>query len=232
MGMTAGALRRWDVRTASRPRWFIANSENVRRRVREIYHREAEVIYPPVDTARFPVSLRDDGYMLIVSALVPYKRIDLAVEACTRSGDRLIVVGDGPELQRLRSAAAANIEFLGWRSDREIETLMAGCTAVLFPGEEDFGIVPVEAMAAGKPVIAYAAGGALETVITTPELRTGVLFGRQTPEALLGALRELRATQFDPGQLHAFALGFDREVYKHKMRETILEKWRVWMERR
>jgi glycosyltransferase involved in cell wall biosynthesis len=227
MGLTAGPLRRWDVRTASSPRWFVANSENVRRRIREIYRREADVIYPPVETARFPVSTRDDGYFLVVSALVPYKRIDLAVEVFNRSGDRLVVVGDGPELPVLRAASRDNVRFLGWQSDRTIEELMAGCTAVLFPGEEDFGIVPVEAMAAGKPVIAYAAGGALETVIDTPSLRTGVLFPEQTPDALREGVVRFRETSFDPQQLHAFALGFDREVYKRSMREYILDRWAV-----
>jgi glycosyltransferase involved in cell wall biosynthesis len=228
MTLTAGPLRRWDVRTASSPRWYVANSENVRRRVQQIYRRDADVIYPPVDTARFPVSTRNDGYFLVVSALVPYKRIDLAVEACNRSGDRLFVVGDGPELPRLRALARGNISFLGWQDDRSIGELMAGCTAVLFPGEEDFGIVPVEAMSAGKPVIAFAAGGALETVIDTAELRTGVLFSRQTPESLLEAVAAFRQRQFDPLRLHEFALGFDREVFKRRMHQYILGRWEEW----
>jgi len=136
-------------------------------------------------------------------------------------------VGDGPELSRLRAASRDNVRFLGWQSDRAIEELMAGCTAVLFPGEEDFGIVPVEAMAAGKPVIAFAAGGALETVIDTPLLRTGVLVPEQTPDALREGVARFRKTSFDPHQLHAFALGFDREVYKQKMREYVLDRWAV-----
>jgi len=231
MGMLSGPLRRWDVHTAEGPHWFVANSENVRRRVREIYRRESEVIYPPVETGRFPVSTRDEGYLLVVSALVPYKRIDLAIEACNRSGDRLLIVGDGPDRSRLLSAAGGNVTFLGWQNDAQIEDLVAGCSAVLFPGEEDFGIVPVEALSAGKPVIAYAAGGALETVIETASMRTGVLFAEQTPEALLTAIGEFRRSSFDSARLHEFALRFDREIFKRRMRDYVLDRWALWRTR-
>jgi glycosyltransferase involved in cell wall biosynthesis len=218
-------LRRWDVRTAANPDFFVAISENVRTRIKTIYRRDADMIYPPVNTAAFRLSLRNDGYFLIVSALVPYKRVDLAIEAFNRVGDRLVIVGDGPESERLRRLAGRNIEFAGWQSDEKIREYYAGCTAVVFPGEEDFGIVPVEAMASGKPVLAYARGGALETVLDTPALRTGVLFDQPTPEALIDALARLKESSFDSSALRSFALNFDREVFKRGFKEYIDRRW-------
>jgi glycosyltransferase involved in cell wall biosynthesis len=217
MNMLRPILQRWDVRTASRPHWYVANSVNVQRRIERIYHRAAEVIYPPVDTKEFVLSDRDDGYFLIVSALVPYKRVDLAVLSAAKTGERLIVVGEGEELKRLRAIAGPTVEFTGWKSNEEIRNYYAGCRAVLFPGEEDFGIVPVEAMATGKPVVAFARGGALETVLETQELRTGVLFHQQTVDALVGALRKVRETEFDAAAMRSFALSFDREVFKARI---------------
>jgi glycosyltransferase involved in cell wall biosynthesis len=214
MSMLRPILQRWDVRTASRPHWYVANSRNIQRRIERIYHRTAEVIYPPVDTQQFVLSRRDEGYYLVVSALVPYKRIDLAVQAATKTGERLIVVGEGEELEHLRAVAGPTVEFTGWKSNEEIRNYYAGCRALLFPGEEDFGIVPVEAMATGKPVVAFARGGALETVLESPELRTGVLFHRQTVDDLVGALRKVRETEFDGARMRDFALRFDTEVFK------------------
>ena len=227
IGMRAveGYLRRWDVRTASNPHHFVAISENVRHRIESIYHRTADVIYPPVDTSRFTLSTGDKGYFLVVSALVPYKRIDLAIEAFNRTGERLVIVGDGPEFERLRRAAGPNIEFAGWQGDERLNDYYASCTALVFPGEEDFGIVPVEAMATGKPVIAYARGGALETVINRAGLRTGVLFAEPTPASLIAALSEFRRLTFDRNALRAFACTFDREVYKRRMSEYIQWRW-------
>lgn len=225
MRLALGYLRRWDVRTASGPHYFVANSENVRRRVRQLYQRDADVVYPPVDTSRFPLSTRDDGYFLIVSALVPYKRVDLAIEAFNRSGENLVIVGDGPDLARLKASAGKTIRFLGWLPDEEVVGIIGGCTAVVFPGEEDFGIVPVEAMACGKPVLAYGAGGALETVMEGGELSTGILFREQTVESFAAGLRRLRETQFFPERLRGFAQRFDREVYKRNMEDYILKRW-------
>ncbi len=228
VGLTEGYLRRWDVRTASNPHHFVAISENVRQRIESIYHRTADVIYPPVDTAKFPLAARDDGYFLIVSALVPYKRVDLAVEAFNRTGDRLVIVGSGPEMAKLRSMAGPNISFEGWQPDERLREYYAGCRALVFPGEEDFGIVPVEAMATGKPVIAFGRGGALETVITGPDRATGVLFEDPSPESLMDALKRYRETSFDPSRLRAFALTFDREIYKRNMRTYVAEKWQAF----
>jgi glycosyltransferase involved in cell wall biosynthesis len=224
-------LQRWDMRTAAYPHFFIGNSENVRGRIERIYHRPAEVIYPPVETHRFPLSTRNDGFFLIVSALVPYKRVDLAVQAVKKTGDRLVIIGEGQEMDRLRALAGPNVEFLGWRSTDEIRDYYGACSAVLFPGEEDFGIVPVEAMATGKPVVAFAKGGALETVLETPTLRTGVLFREQTVDAMAEGLRRVREIRFEPSEMRAFALGFDREVYKEKMKAYVLQKWKVFRQK-
>jgi len=226
MRMAVGYLRRWDVRTATNPHYFVAISEHVRRRIQEIYGRSSDVIYPPVDTDRFTVSQRDDGYYLIVSALVPYKRIDLAIEAFNRSGEKLVIVGSGPDAPRLKGMARSNIVFHGWQPDEALGECYARCRAVIFPGEEDFGIVPLEAMATGKPVVAFARGGALETVIDTPGLQTGVLFQEQKVDALLDAIDRLHASRFNPQILRSFAQQFSRALYKERMGAYIGKKWR------
>ncbi len=218
-------LQQWDLHTAAHPDFLIANSQNIRRRIERIYNRSSDVIYPPVDTGRFSLSTRDDGFLLVVSALVPYKRIDIAVQAVKETGDRLVIIGEGQELERLRALAGPGVEFLGWRSSEEIRQYYGACSAVLFPGEEDFGIVPLEAMATGKPVVAYAKGGALETVIDTPLLRTGILFPEQTAGSMAEGIRKVRTSEFMPPRMRAFALRFDREVYKEKMKAYVLEKW-------
>lgn len=225
MRLFVNHLRRWDVKTAGNPRHFVAISEHIRRRINDIYHRSADVIYPPVNTSSFPLSRTDGGYFLIVSAFVPYKRVDLAIEAFNQLGDQLIIVGDGPDGRRLRSIAHENIEFVGWQSDEKLKEYYAGCIAVIFPGEEDFGIVPVEAMASGKPVVAYAKGGALETVIQSDTLKTGVLFEHQTVESLVSAVQTLQRTRFDPEALRSFALTFDREVFKQSVKQYLNRKW-------
>ncbi|RPH54924.1 MAG: glycosyltransferase, partial [Acidobacteria bacterium] len=205
------------LRTAANPHWFVANSENVRRRIRDIYGREAEVIYPPVQAAAMELSERDDGYFLMVTAMVPYKRVVLAVEAFTRTNRQIVGVGDGPESGRLRREAGPTVSFKGWLPDAEVRALYAGCSGVVFPGAEDFGIVPVEAMAAGKPVVAFAQGGALETVVEGRELATGVLFTEQTADALIAAVERCRNIRFDREAMRRFALSFDRERYKDAM---------------
>lgn len=230
MKALVGYLRSWDVKTARNPHYFIANSENVRRRIRELYHRDADVIYPPVDTSFFKISEKPGEYFLIVSALVPYKRIDLAIEAFNQTEERLVIIGNGPEQPKLRQIARRNIVFVGWQPDEELKQYYAGCKALIFPGEEDFGIVPVEAMACGKPVIAYARGGALETVIDAPAKRTGILFREQTVRSLLEALERFRAANFSAEELRRHALTFDREVYKEKMSSYIFQKWQEFKE--
>lgn len=217
----ARSLRRWDVATAGRVHHFIANSHYVQERIRRHYGRHAEVIYPPVDTARFEAVEGNAGYFLIVSALAPYKRVDLAVEAFNRLGARLLVVGTGPEAKRLQALARKNVEFLGWQSDEQLRDFYAGCRALIFPGVEDFGIVPVEAMASGKPVIALGQGGALETVL--PNL-SGLLFAEQTVDSLTDAVRRFDEGRFSPATIRAHALRFDRDVYRREMRHFIAER--------
>ena len=225
MRLFVGPLRRWDVATAAHPRHYVAISENVRSRIREIYRREADLIYPPVDTSLFTLSRRDDGYYQIVSALVPYKAVDIAIEAFNRSGDRLVIVGTGPDASRLKKLAGPRITFEGWQSEDRLRKYYAGCRAVIFPGEEDFGIVPLEAMATGKPVLAFARGGALETVVDSPELRTGILFPEQSVGSLLAGLSTLKESEFDPSRIRAHALTFDREIYKSRMNAYCNRRW-------
>jgi glycosyltransferase involved in cell wall biosynthesis len=222
MPPVASALRRWDRRSSARVDEFVAISRHVAARVDRCYGRSAEVIYPPVDVQRFDVADGDAGdFYLVVSALVPYKRLDLAIQAVGRLGRRLLVVGSGPEERALRAVAGPGVEFLGWRLDAEIAELYRRCRAVLFPGVEDFGIVPLEAMAAGRPVVAFAAGGVLETVVPPGghEPPTGLFFDAQTVDALAGALRRLEsgAIAFDPKALRARAEAFDRPRFKERI---------------
>jgi glycosyltransferase involved in cell wall biosynthesis len=199
-------LRMWDVTTAARVDYFIANSPAVAARIAKYYRRESVYIPPPVDTSRFTVSRTHGDYFLIISRLIPYKRIDLAVEAFTKIGAPLRIIGSGRDEKALRAMAGKNITFLGRLNDQEAREQLAGCRAFIFPGEEDFGIAPVEAQAAGKPVIAYGAGGALATVLLG---RTGIFFDQQTPQALANAVTSFRDEMFDPETIRRHAEEFD-----------------------
>jgi glycosyltransferase involved in cell wall biosynthesis len=183
-------LRMWDVTTSLRVDQFIANSVTVARRVERFYGRSASVIYPPVDIDSFEVSRGHDGYYLLLGQLVAYKRADLAVRAFNASGRRLVVIGGGEQFHRIRRLAGSNVTVLGAQSPETMREYLARCRALIFPGEEDFGIVPVEAMASGKPIIAYGRGGAIETVI---DGRSGLFFQQQTEAALNEAVDRFEA---------------------------------------
>jgi glycosyltransferase involved in cell wall biosynthesis len=213
-------LKAWDRRTANRPDVVVAISEIVRERIRQHWDRDAEVIYPPVDTNEIQPSVADDGYLLVAARLLAYRRIDLAVEAATRLGRELVVVGDGPELQRLRSLAGPNVRFLGRLDRSTLVDVIARSHAYLLPGIEDFGIAPVEAMAAGKPVIGIRAGGVAETVV---DGETGVLFDEQTPDALVAAIERLDALTLDPAAIRSRAELYGTPVF--------IAKWQALLAR-
>jgi len=211
-------LARWDAATAARVHRFVAISSYVAGRIRRYYNREATVIYPPVDTEFFsPADVSPGQHFLIVSALVPYKRIGLAMSACERIGARLRIVGEGPDRARLETLAGPGVEFLGRLSDEAIRDEYRQALAVLLPGEEDFGIAPVEAQACGRPVVALGRGGALETVI---DGETGVL---TEPQALAEGLERAAALRFDPARIRRHAERFSRERYDREMREVVDE---------
>jgi len=204
------ALRRWDYAAAQRVDQFVAISHDIQSRIATFYQRDSTIIYPPVETGRFAPASRNGDYFLVVSRLIPYKRIDLAVRACTELNLPLLVGGKGRDLDRLRSLAGPSVKFLGFVADDELPALMAGCRAFLFPGFEDFGITPVQAMAAGRPVIAFAGGGALDTVI--PGV-TGELFHAQTVGALKTALTTFDDARYSSAAIRTHALQFDSAVF-------------------
>ena len=224
-------LQRWDVRSSARVDAFVAISSNIAAKIERLYARTAKVIYPPVDVDRFAISSNIQPFYLIVSALVPYKRIDLAIEAFNALQLPLKVVGSGPLRRSLEQRAKSNIEFFGWLDDARIAELYASCQALIFPGEEDFGIVPLEAQASGRPVIAFKRGGLLETVIGMEESPsqfnpTGIFFDEQKAASLIAAVRlfERNRERFDPGLIRSHALKFSRDRFKREIAEYIDER--------
>jgi glycosyltransferase involved in cell wall biosynthesis len=215
-------LRLWDRAAAHRVDYFVAISRTVQQRIAKYYRRDSTIIYPPVDTGKFAPSDSHDDYFLIVSRLIPYKRIDLAVRAFNELGLPLVIVGDGRDRDSLRALAKANIEFLGHVPDEKVGDYFARCRAFILPGQEDFCIAPVEAQAAGRPVIAYAAGGALDTV---REGATGAFFYEQTPEALIEVIKEFDETSYDPTVIRRHAERFDKRVFKKRLSEFIGKKY-------
>lgn len=211
-------LRTWDALSAPRVDRFVAISHYVRRRIEKYYRRPSAVVYPPVDVLKSDAPSAD--YYLVVSRLVAYKRIDLVVEAFNRLGWPLVVVGDGVERLRLEAQAGPNITFVGRASDAEVRRRLAECRGFVFPGIEDFGIAPVEAMAAGKPVVALGRGGAAETVL---DGETGIHFGRQAADELVAALKRCDNTTFDARRIAAHASRFSTERFQSEF-QAILEE--------
>ena len=211
-------LRLWDRVTADSVDQFATISRTVAARVGKYYRRDSTVIYPPVDTASFQRSDAHDDYFLVVSRLIPYKRIDLAVEAFNRLGLPLVIVGDGRDRAALQAKAKPNIRFLGKVSDAEARRHYSRCRAFLFPGEEDFGITPVEAQASGRPVIAYAGGGALDTVVDGV---TGKLFYPQTADALADAVASFDDAGYDPAAIRRNAERFDSSCFKRELLQWV-----------
>lgn len=209
-------LRRWDYQVAQGIDHFIGISRAVQERIRRYYGREAAVIHPPVDTGAFAPATEVDDYFLVVSRLVPYKRIDLAVSAFSEMGRPLLIVGGGRDRASLEAMASPNVRFLGWQPREKVRELLARCRAFVFPGEEDFGIAPVEAQASGRPVIAYAGGGALETV---QDGVNGVFFEEASARSLAEAVARFDRMEgcFDPSVIREQARCFDTAVFKEKM---------------
>ncbi|MBI2304700.1 MAG: glycosyltransferase [Chloroflexi bacterium] len=222
LSLAIPALRRWDAARSQGVHYFVGISHTVVERIRRCYHREADLIYPPVDTSLFHPLADRGGPFLIVSRLVPYKRVDLAVQAFNELGLPLIVIGEGRDRPALEAMAKPNVRFVGRLPAPAVVEALARCRAFIFPGEEDFGIAPVEALASGRPVIAYKGGGALDTV---EEGITGRFFYPQTAQALVEVVRAFKEEDFDPWELRRRALAFDVKAFKDNVDSYVREKW-------
>ncbi|MCZ7672660.1 MAG: glycosyltransferase [Chloroflexi bacterium] len=214
-------LRLWDRLAADRVDYFIAISEEVRRRIAKIYHRDSVIIHPPVETSRFQPASRVEDYYLFVGRLVPYRRLDVLIEAFNILDRPLHIAGSGRDRERLAALAGPNVTFLGYVPDEDLPDLISRCRAFMFPGEEDFGIAPIQAMAAGRPVIAYAGGGALETV---RHGQTGWLFTEQSASAIVEAVESFDARAVDVAFISAHAAQYDVAIFKQKMAQFVEEK--------
>ena len=210
-----GGLKQWDVGAAREPDHFVANSRSVAALIRQVYGRVAEVINPPIEVSRFHISPDVDDYYLVLARLIAYKRVDLAVRACTRLGKKLVVIGTGQERQRLEAIAGPTVKFLGRVSDLEVNRYASRCKALLFTGEEDFGMAPLEVAAAGRPTIAFRAGGAVETII---EESTGLFFDTQTAEDLEQAILRLERQEWCSALIRRHAESYSVSVFQRKFR--------------
>lgn len=217
-------LRTWDRIAAQRPDAYLAISRNVQKRIKQYYGRDSEVIYPPVDLDQWsPTKRKTEDYFLVVSRLdFGYKKVDLAIEAFNQLGLPLKIIGTGTLMRNLRRKAQKNIEFLGQLTDKELLGYYQKSQAVIFPQEEDFGLVPLEAQASGRPVIAYRKGGALETVV---EGETGLFFASQTPGALIKVVKSFKAVKFKPQAFRQNVVKFSQERFKKEIKEFIEQKW-------
>ena len=213
-------IRLWDKISSVRPDKYIANSRFVAERIKKYYNRNSEIIHPPVDTKKYYIAKNTSDYFLMVGRLLPYKRFDIAVEAFNKLKLPLKIIGDGMEMKRLKKKAKSNIEFLGRLDDEQTKDYYAKCKAFIFPQEEDFGIVALEAMASGRPVIAFGNGGSLEIV---KEKETGIFFKTQSHESLAEAVKNFDGENFNPETIRLRALEFDKEIFKEKI-ERFVEK--------
>jgi glycosyltransferase involved in cell wall biosynthesis len=211
-------LKSWDEEASRQPDHFVANSKIVAERIRRAYGRSAEVIHPPIDTERFRPSGKQENYYVTLSRLVSYKRIDLAIGACTQLNKKLLVIGDGPDRNRLEALAGPSVTFLGRAPDDVVEHYVSRCRALIFPGEEDFGMAPLEVAAAGRPTIAYRAGGAVETVM---ENVTGIFFDEQSPEHLADAIQRFEQQEWSPELIRQHSEGFSVEVFRDRFRSFL-----------
>ena len=237
----ANYLRLWDASSSPRVDHFVTNSNFVAKRIFKFYGRKSEVVHPPVDCSTFKISASVEDYYLMVTAFAPYKKVDLAIQAFNSLQLPLIIIGSGQDEKRLKEISTGNVEFLGWQSSERISEYYSKCKALVFPGEEDFGIVPLEAQASGRPVIAYGKGGVCETVIpanpqnngskglyssaemTEAENATGLFFYEQTVNAIVDAVKEFEkiAQSFDSQMIRDHALKFDKPIFKERLKNSI-----------
>ncbi len=211
-------IRIWDQTTADRPDSAIANSQHVERRIKKYYRRDASVIYPPVDISRFKISKTQEDFFLIVSTLAPYKRIDLAIELFNKIQRRLVIIGEGPHRSYLQNIAGDTIDFLGFKDDATVGEYLKNCRALIFPGEEDFGITPVEAMACGKPILAYGEGGVKESVVVGV---TGEFFAEPTVASMEDGLARLMKNTYSPTACRKQAEKFSKEIFLEAIKKTV-----------
>ncbi|TKC16991.1 glycosyltransferase family 4 protein [Robertmurraya kyonggiensis] len=220
-------IRNWDYRTANNVDYFLANSKFIGRRIWRVYRREANVIYPPVDVTAFLLNEKKEDFYMTASRMVPYKKIDLIVKAFTKMADKkLVVIGDGPDFQKIKQVAGPNVELLGYQEFSVLKDYMQRAKAFVFAAEEDFGITPVEAQACGTPVIAYGKGGALETVNgLNSDIPTGLFFAEQTEESIIEAVQKFEQNQhnFVPIEIRKHALKFSPERFKEELKSFVDE---------
>jgi glycosyltransferase involved in cell wall biosynthesis len=220
-------MRFWDRLAADRVDHFVANSQYVQRRIKKYYQRDSEIIHPPVYCSKFHISpTGHENFYLAGGRLIPYKKFDLVIKAFNDlKNEKLIIFGSGPELKNLKKLAGPNVEFIGKVDDKKLQELFSKCKAFIFPQEEDFGIVAVEAMASGRPVIAYRKGGSLETV---REGITGAFFNEQTPQSLIDTITRFQPDSYKPETIRQHALQFDVIQFKKKFLTLLEDKWEEW----
>lgn len=220
-------LRRWDLKSSKNPDYIVVISEHIRNKIKRIYNRDADVIYPPVDTDKFPLETNKSDYYLAASRLVPYKKIDLIVDAFAKMPDKkLVVIGSGPEKEKILSKATPNVDVIGYQDFESLKTYMQKAKAFIFAAEEDFGIVVVEAMACGTPVIAFGIGGAAETVV---DGKTGILFPEQTDKSIIEAVNKFEniSSTLNYNEISLHAKKFNRDTFERNIKEYVITKSRI-----